>query len=69
MQHSPIKSGQARREGRHEREQATDPTGVQIAERSEKDCEITTLTVLKEPKDVINTFREGETWKQKQTNK
>lgn len=60
MQHSPIKSSQARQEVRcDEREQAIDPTGMQIMERSDKDFKITTLNVLKEPKDVIHKFREG----------
>lgn len=70
MQHSSITSNQACQEVRcDEREYAIDPTGIQIMEQSDKDFKITTLNVLKEPKDVINKFREGETWKQKQTNK
>lgn len=41
---------------------------MQTAELADEHFKITILSVLKEPKDMINKFMEGETWKQKRVN-
>lgn len=52
------------------KEQATetDTAETQTAELADEHFKITILSVLKEPKDMINKFMEGETWKQKRVN-